>query len=538
MDEDDSARGGAGGADDAAESGEVAHKSVRVDAGDVVRLILQHLKEAKLVKAMDALQEETGVVLNSVESLSAFNADITSGRWDAVLKQCATLKLPMHKLGNLYEQVIVEMAELGETDTARALLRNSAPIASMREAQPERAARLERCVASAHFNENEVYVDGRGREERRADLARELCGEVTVVPPRRLVSLLGQALKWQQHTGDLPPGGAFDLFRGAAPKSREEVERFPRRRGGVVKFAKKSHSECAVFTADGAHLVTGSVDGFVEVWDCNTGKIDKNLAYQAKDEFMMHDEAVISITSSDDGEMIATGATDGRIKVWKVETGALLRKISGAHAGGVTCMCFSKDGMRVLSGSHDRTARVHGLRAGKLLKEFRGHDSFVNAVVFVADGSRVLTGSSDGSVKLWDSKTTNCVSTFNPPSASMTAQPSVVALSMMPRNASHVLVATRSPSVHVMTLSGEVLQTFTTGKKEGADIVACTISPRGHYIYALATDRKLYCFSVDKGTTDHAMVVHDREPTGLAVHPMRNLVATFTQDPVLRLWKA
>jgi len=358
-----------------------------------------------------------------------------------------------------------------------------------------------------------------------------------VVPPRRLLTLLGQALKWQQHTGDLPPGAAFDLFRGAPPRAREEVERFPKRRAGTVRFASKSYPECATFTADGTHLVTGSVDGFVEVWDVESGKIDKNLAYQARDEFMMHDEAVLSIASSDDGEMVATGAKDGRIKVWRVSTGAALRKISGAHAGGVTCLTFSKDGLRVLSGSFDRTARIHGLRAGKMLKEFRGHDSFVNAAIFVGDGGRVLTGSSDGTVKLWDGKTADCVASFRPPCESMTAEPSVVHLSMMPRNATQVLVATRSKAAHIMTLTGEVVTTFSTTAKLSGDIVACTLSPRGHFLYVVATDKLLYCFSVDKGTLDHTMEVHDREALGLAHHPHRNLLATYAQEKTLKLWR-
>ena len=59
------------------------------------------------------------------------------------------------------------------------------------------------------------------------NLATELSSEVTVVPSSRLLSILGQALKWQQHQGLLPPDAAFDLFRGSAPTTKAEDDAVP-----------------------------------------------------------------------------------------------------------------------------------------------------------------------------------------------------------------------------------------------------------------------------------------------------------------------
>ena len=109
--------------------------SLEVEASDVVRLVLQFLKENNLTQTVRALQSETQVTLNTVDNVETFMADINQGRWDAVVPQVAGLKLPQEKLCELYEQIVLELIELREMDTAREMLRGALPLTFLRQEQ-------------------------------------------------------------------------------------------------------------------------------------------------------------------------------------------------------------------------------------------------------------------------------------------------------------------------------------------------------------------------------------------------------------------
>ena len=139
-----------------------------VEATDVVRVVLQFLKENGLTNAMLALQDESQVALNTVDNLDTFVHDVQQGHWESVMTTVATLKLPAGLLSDLYEQVVLELLEMRELDTARQILRTAAPMAAMKAQQPERHRKLESLAGRPYFEALEAYGAGTSKERRRA----------------------------------------------------------------------------------------------------------------------------------------------------------------------------------------------------------------------------------------------------------------------------------------------------------------------------------------------------------------------------------
>ena len=116
---------------------------------------------------------------------------------------------------------------------------------------------------------------------------------------------------------------------------------------------------------------------------------------------------VFSVAFSPDGVRIVSGSVDKTIRLWDARTGDT---VAGPFKGHTDSVSFSPDGMHIVSGSGDHTIRVWDAHTGDTVtRPFKGHTNSVRSVAFSLDGTSIVSGSIDQTIRIWDARTGNTV---------------------------------------------------------------------------------------------------------------------------------
>lgn len=84
------------------------------------------------------------------------------------------------------------------------------------------------------------------------------------------------------------------------------------------------------------------------------------------------------------------------------------------HTGAITEMHFTTDGSNIFTSSTDHTLGLWDIVTGQRVKKYKGHTTFVNSIQGARRGPQLMcSGGDDSTVRIWDSRKKQCVSTIN-----------------------------------------------------------------------------------------------------------------------------
>lgn len=157
----------------------------------------------------------------------------------------------------------------------------------------------------------------------------------------------------------------------------------------------KSNVTAVDFAKQGKVLFSSSLDGTVRAFDL--------VRYRNFRTFTSPNPVQFSCLAVDpSGEMVCAGTIDTfEIYLWSVQTGKLLDILAG-HEGPISSLAFSSNGMMLVSGSWDHTARTWDIFGRNKHVESLQHQNEVLAVAFRPDGKEIASATLDGQISLWD----------------------------------------------------------------------------------------------------------------------------------------
>uniref|UniRef100_A0A8D2MB61 F-box and WD repeat domain containing 7, E3 ubiquitin protein ligase n=1 Tax=Zonotrichia albicollis TaxID=44394 RepID=A0A8D2MB61_ZONAL len=108
---------------------------------------------------------------------------------------------------------------------------------------------------------------------------------------------------------------------------------------------------------DGTHIVSGSLDTSIRVWDVESGNCLHTL--------MGHQSLTSGMELRDN--ILVSGNADSTVKIWDIKTGQCLQTLQGERGHDdhvITCLQFC--GNRIVSGSDDNTLKVWSAVTGEV----------------------------------------------------------------------------------------------------------------------------------------------------------------------------
>ncbi len=295
--------------------------------------------------------------------------------------------------------------------------------------------------------------------------------------------------------------------------------------GRVARLEHDDLVRSAAFSHDGKRLVTAAWDGSARIWE-----VSSCAAAGGATLTLAHDDPLESARFSPDGRRLATlSVADSacRAHLWDAATGQRIGRVAFGDGGTIAAtLAFSPDGQRLIA-TCERAAGLWYVATGDRIAPIQ-HSEPVTAAVFSPDGLTLVTGSEDGTARLWDA--------FDGTAAGEPARHRAeVTVARFDDAGRRLLTASRDGTARLWTppAGGAAVKAFDLAQQ----LLGAAWGPRGRLFLTAADGGSAQIWDAGNGEATGRPMRHDGV-TAAAFSPGGELVVTAGNDGFARVWSA
>lgn len=241
--------------------------------------------------------------------------------------------------------------------------------------------------------------------------------------------------------------------------------------------------------------------------------------------------SVACVTGSADGAHLVSGTANGWLWEWDVETGQATARVH-AHGAPLRRVALEgrRGGQRVITAAADGSVRVHDLRARKpLVHSLRGHTDAVNALAALSERSALAAGSRDQTVRVWDLRTGRSLSTLREHLGGVHC--------LLRDGHGNLFSGARDASAKLWTSAGRCVRTL---RRHRGTVSALALEPsagtlRGRMLATGSSDATVALWDYVDGRSVRALRGHTAPVTSVA-WPLDGFLVSASLDGTLRVW--
>eukprot|EP01126_Amoeba_proteus_P031980 TRINITY_DN3126_c0_g1_i6.p1 TRINITY_DN3126_c0_g1~~TRINITY_DN3126_c0_g1_i6.p1 ORF type:complete len:1516 (+),score=323.93 TRINITY_DN3126_c0_g1_i6:167-4549(+) len=287
----------------------------------------------------------------------------------------------------------------------------------------------------------------------------------------------------------------------------------------VLSGHKKSILSLA-YSPSGKHLVSGSMDQELFLWDAQAGKFISSLS--------KHCGPVSSVAYTFDGSNLLSASTDGTIKIWEANLGTE-KGVYKLECGWMNCCSFDPTNPCVLAmGSSECHVEVWDVSSWLQVFSIVYHARPVTCIEFSPDGHWIVSGSEDGSAALWDA-----TQEFTLAFELQGHTACITGISWSP-NSEEFATSSDDYTINIWEVgTGKIIRTL---KGHDSAVRSVSFDPQGKMIVSASRDNTLRIWDSRNGRQVATLKGHTDWITSCSYNPSGKRIVSCGWDNTVRLW--